>query len=444
MNTKYIPNFFAYYDHAGIVRHLERMAAKGWMLVHTGSYLWRFRRAEPCAVRFAAIYTKGSSSIFEPDANEALEELREMCAGTGWEWVASYGRMQIFCNTEPDPVPLETDAAVQVAHIHQVMKRRYLPENIIILAVSLLLGALCLWLSASVGKTVLVLGWLCVMLFAIEALAIATYLNWHRKAVRAAEGGVLLPTRSHPWVHGAVTGLMLALVLVWLLNNDSIVENLRFLCNLGIIFLLRWLAGWMRRENVSPGTNRAVILSVAIFYCFGVTFALQAVSTQIEQEQYREGTRIVEIDSVGYYLYQDEVPLKLEDLIEVDPEIQSYFRMDEDRILYETVFAHQSQAGAANGSPWLSYTVCLVRFAPAYDLALSNALDDSFQPLDPEVWGVTAYQKYADGYPSNTFILCLENRIIAISFYLGNSQSSISPTPEQIATILEKLGQFTA
>ena len=441
--TKYVPNLFSYYDHLGIARHLERMAAKGWMLVHTGSNFWKFRRVEPGTVHFAIIYTKDNASVCEPDQNEALEQLQEMCEGTGWEWTASHGRMHIFRNSEPDPVSLETDAAVQVSHIHQAMKRRYLPENITLLIISLLVGVLCLWSGASVGGSVLVLGCLGMLLFGLQTLEVATYLIWHRRAVRAAEGGVLLPSRSYPWINAAAIILATALVGVWLLTSGSLSGNTHFLLIIGSIYLLRWLSGCMRRENVAAGTHRAVIVFLAIILSFGMQFVLQAVQ-EYEARADESRIRTLEMDGTTYLLYQDEVPLKLEDLMEVDSNIQSYFRMDEDNILYDTVFVRQSQAGAFSSSPRLSYNIYLVRFPPAYDLALSKVLDENYQPLDPEVWGVTAYQEYADGSPSNSFILCLEDRIIIISFYLGDRQASISPTPEQIAVILEKLGQFTA
>ena len=37
-------NLYAYYDHAGIVRHLEDMAHQGWQLEKAGSVFWTYRR----------------------------------------------------------------------------------------------------------------------------------------------------------------------------------------------------------------------------------------------------------------------------------------------------------------------------------------------------------------------------------------------------------------
>ncbi len=40
-------NLYAYYDHAGIVRHLEDMARQGWQLEKAGSVFWTYRRCKP-------------------------------------------------------------------------------------------------------------------------------------------------------------------------------------------------------------------------------------------------------------------------------------------------------------------------------------------------------------------------------------------------------------
>ena len=40
-------NLYSYYDHAGIVRHLEDMARRGWQLEKAGSIFWHYRRCAP-------------------------------------------------------------------------------------------------------------------------------------------------------------------------------------------------------------------------------------------------------------------------------------------------------------------------------------------------------------------------------------------------------------
>ena len=45
-------NLYSYYDHAGIVRHLEDMARQGWQLEKAGSVFWTYRRCKPAELRF--------------------------------------------------------------------------------------------------------------------------------------------------------------------------------------------------------------------------------------------------------------------------------------------------------------------------------------------------------------------------------------------------------
>ena len=54
MKYRYEYPLYAFYDHTGMARHLEKMAQKGWMLdrIHTNG-LWRYRRIEPQTLHFA-------------------------------------------------------------------------------------------------------------------------------------------------------------------------------------------------------------------------------------------------------------------------------------------------------------------------------------------------------------------------------------------------------
>ena len=46
-NKKRELNLYAFYDHTGLERHLEKMAVNGWMLESVGTYALRYRRCEP-------------------------------------------------------------------------------------------------------------------------------------------------------------------------------------------------------------------------------------------------------------------------------------------------------------------------------------------------------------------------------------------------------------
>ena len=65
-NKKRELNLYAFYDHTGLERHLEKMAANGWMLESVGTYALRYRRCEPKKLRFAVVYYPKTDS-FCPD-----------------------------------------------------------------------------------------------------------------------------------------------------------------------------------------------------------------------------------------------------------------------------------------------------------------------------------------------------------------------------------------
>ena len=46
---------FSLYDHTNIEKHLEKMAAKGWMIDTIGSTLWRYKKTEPQKLKFSVV-----------------------------------------------------------------------------------------------------------------------------------------------------------------------------------------------------------------------------------------------------------------------------------------------------------------------------------------------------------------------------------------------------
>ena len=101
-------NLYAYYDHAGIVRHLEDMARQGWQLEKAGSVFWTYRRCKPAELRYAVVYFSKASQ-FDPEPPAEQREFWELCKATGWELVTNRYQMQIFRNPAPDAIPIETD-----------------------------------------------------------------------------------------------------------------------------------------------------------------------------------------------------------------------------------------------------------------------------------------------------------------------------------------------
>lgn len=86
-NKKRELNLYAFYDHTGLERHLEKMAANGWMLESVGTYALRYRRCEPKKLRFAVVYYPKTDSFCPDEPNHENLTFWDYCAGAGWQIV---------------------------------------------------------------------------------------------------------------------------------------------------------------------------------------------------------------------------------------------------------------------------------------------------------------------------------------------------------------------
>ena len=60
-DVKYIAFDAPLYDYQTIEEKLTRLAAEGWHPEKVGTILWKFRRGEPRAVRYAVTYAPSAS-----------------------------------------------------------------------------------------------------------------------------------------------------------------------------------------------------------------------------------------------------------------------------------------------------------------------------------------------------------------------------------------------
>ena len=123
-NKKRELNLYAFYDHTGLERHLEKMAANGWMLESVGTYALRYRRCEPKKLRFAVVYYPKTDSFCPDEPNHENLTFWDYCAGAGWQIVTQRDDTHIFYNEDLDAVPIETEAVVQVETMERAKKAR--------------------------------------------------------------------------------------------------------------------------------------------------------------------------------------------------------------------------------------------------------------------------------------------------------------------------------
>ena len=165
-------NLYSYYDHAGIVRHLEDMARQGWQLEKAGSVFWTYRRCKPAELRYAVVYFSKASQ-FDPEPPAEQREFWELCKATGWELVTNRYQMQIFRNPAPDAIPIETDPVVQVENVRAAMKKGSARANWCLLICSLLQ----LWLQFRSAYTI--------RDFLTQGFALSAVLIWLMLGIKA-------------------------------------------------------------------------------------------------------------------------------------------------------------------------------------------------------------------------------------------------------------------
>lgn len=449
-DTKRRFEWFSFYDHTGLERHLERMAERGWLLEKIGNFTWHYRRIEPKKLTFSVSYFPRASQ-FDPEPSEEQRTFYDFCAHTGWTLAAASAQFQVFYNDRPNPVPIDTDPALEVETIHQAAKKGWLVSQLILLGVGVLNFGQFLWRLLDDPITALssplhLFSLVCwPVLFLMIGVELGTYFLWRRRALKAAEQGEFLATRSHPMVQKLALAVVSA-GLVWCLaclRGGMLVMMVAMLaCTFGIVFLVMQLRGLLKRYKASAGVNRAVTLGACVILPVIMVVLVTALV----------------LTSGGRWLASsDEPPLILADLAETpaDGELDQDVRLNQSPLLAVLDVSQYLRLGRSPGDPvphWLQYTVIEVRAPFLYDVCKGHLLDKNgalgtdrlpvkyYVPIDPAPWGAEeAYQfrmEDEDFGAQNTdlYLLCYPDRIVEFD-------PDWEPTQGQMALVGEKLGR---
>lgn len=454
--TKRQMTLYSFYDHTGLERHFERMAEQGWLLCEGGQYTWHYRRIEPKQLTFCVCYYP-RATIFDPLPSVSQEEFYDFCAHTGWTLAASSAQLQVFYNERPDPVPIETDPALEVEAIHRSAKKSFLLPNGLLLGVGLLNLVYFLWrlrddpittLSNAGALLAAVAG---VILLALCSVELCAYFLWHRRARKAAERGEFLPTRSHRWFQRIMVAI-LAAATVWFFISmaGEGLGGVMLVSMVGGVLVVAAVIGireGLKKRYFSAEANRAVTIIACVVLSLAVSAGIPWLVVR-------------GLDSRPQSKAED-LPLALADLREGD--FSGYTRkwQGAQSPLLGRYNAHEWPLGPVKQFPnpvYLDYEVTLVKLPALYGLCRETLLherDDwgsegpedvwygyAYVPTDPAPWGAEeAYQwlpeDVADKEPDNNqYLLFYPDRAVEISL-----QWDQAPIPEQMAAVGEKLGR---
>lgn len=432
-NTKRQLIPFSYYDLTGMERHLEKMAQKGWLLDKMSALGWRYRRIEPQKLHFTVSYCHRASA-YDPEPTEEVQTFYDFCAHTGWRLAAEFGSMQVFYNDQEDPIPIDTDPAMEIQMVGREMKRA-LPFEILLLLIGFFMGGSWLYslfhspidLLASPTNLFTGLCWLGLMVWSVAD--ILTYLLWRRRAKQAAERGEFVPTRGCHRIMQVVMALVILGAIYFFITAR--LPGLRLLTGAMILeFVVLFLAvngtkDFLKKRKVSRRKNQAVTIAVDVLLA-----AVLVVSISY-------GTIILARNG-GFSLAADIEPLlTIADLTgEEDPRYIVRSHVESSVFLKVREFTERSQPGESVRLPELSCKIVDVYLPGVYDFCLRELLherddwegltDDGtvikpyyvYQEMDPALFGAqAAWQRYAggeNGEPTGDYLLSYPGRLVVL------------------------------
>ena len=450
---------FTFYDRTGIERKLETQAAKGWLLEKCSAAGWIYRRIEPAKIHFSVVYFP-AADIFDPHPSDKQQRFQEFCEHTGWELIASNAQMQIFCNRRENPIPIETDPVIEVENIHKSVKKTMFPayfSNLILAVMQIGLATQRfswdpLTELLSLPSMLATLSWSLDVVF--WTILLGVYFHWHIRAKKAAMDGLFLETKSTDGFQFLMLGTTtLALICMYLSFGSWTVLLVGLLMVVGILGLtavMVWMSNCMKKRNVSAKTNRLITYAFAIVMslvlCGGVIWLV--VSVRMQENDKTAEAETYEYNGWTYYVYDDPIPLRIEDLIKTDYAGYSYeIISDASSPLLSRYEARQKTRYDALHEPEMQYRIVHVKVSFLYNWVLEMMLEEfdhnyaypdepdwkDDRSIDSNPWGAEqAYQLYLGDEAHYRYLLCYDDRIIEIDL-------DWEPTTEDMAIVNQKL-----
>ena len=439
---------FSPFDQKTIETKLEEMAAEGWMIQKLGNLFWTYERMEPQKLHFAVTYFPDASE-FDPKPSEGQLTREEFCAQDGWHLAVRWGAMQIFYSTQENPVPIDTDPVTQVETICRTMKKTVVSNQLVSLSFSIFYLVFQMWdlwhdpvdYLSSTHKLMSLPMW--ILLLILEAYELWSCLRWCRRAKKAAQDGVFLPVRIRQWFSWFVLAVAALFLLLSMGESAFSASAVAFGVVMTFIGMAvgNGLSRWLKEQGASRRVNMVVSslgVLVAVIFCFagmialmiGNRFPFSPGSTPVDTYEWNGHT---------YDIYDDSIPLELEDLVEVDArwskkaEIQESVFLTYGRYTQRPLYSEEVDYQ-------IRYDITDIKVSALYPFLKESLVNerqdqlqgdfvfvDHFEPADPAPWEAQeAYQLLGNDGLMDTYLICWEDRIVEIHFYW-------TPTSEQIA-----------
>ena len=414
--------FFTFYDKTGIEKHLEQMAAEGWLLEKMSAFRWTYRRIEPKKIHFSVSYY-ATVTDFEPEPTEQQQAFNDFCEHSGWKLATQTVQMQVFYNENENPVPIETDPMLEIENIHISVKKTVLVTYFLMLFLGFIMGAS--FVSTMLGDPILLLSssirlftgiWFIVALV-YSLTELITYFTWRRKAKKLAEQGVFLETRGHRKLGFAIVVFMLVSVVLYLISLAN--TGLQFYMTAYLLILLagfplvNGVKSFLKKKKVKAGTNKALTFVASFTLAFVLVGAVTLVT-------------ILGLASGVFENAPNELPFTIGELLNVDDSTYLRSHSNDESILLGQYRSSQ-HPNTYDHSPTMQYTITEVKMPFLYDFVVDQlyhqydewrGYDSTYEYIetDATAWGADkAWQLYKDGKPDTAFLICYDKYILEVS-----------------------------
>ncbi len=444
--------YFAPYDHTGMAQHFEKMAAKGWLLCKMGTFTNTYTAIEPADIHFTVTYFSEADST-DPDSLPRHEEFVDICAAAGWKLAAEKSIVQVFYSTSYNPQPLDTDSAVQAENIEKAMNNSGMTgwRMASYMSIYNFLDTFYDFYNNPVrfltggNRWYAFLPWLCLFFAAFFNLSV--WNRWLKKAKAAARDGMPLPPTYTSRKAVAASGIMLLLsMFVW-----GLAYSIRYVMVMILMVVVTYtvaykLSTFFKKSGTTSMENGFFtgMMALAVVLCLsygigsitGWTYGININAYGKEPVKTIEYTNPDNSKKYDFYVYKDDIPLKIEDFDEITYDDYSYeYNVTENPFM--TIIEISQDTVPTERHKRLYCEIVKTDSDRFYKKAVDNFVFSSYKTENAELWGAVKADKFI--YPRNfVYILQYPGKVVRLS--LVNWEEL--PDTAQRAVIAEKLARI--
>ena len=220
---KWIPNMYAVYESELLEKHLENLAAKGWILEKVGQSGFWLKKSEPRNLHYCvdipSVQRKRGGS------NDYLQPYYEMCEEAGWTFVGTNMHIHIFATEDPIVAPIHTDPSVRFEAAESYLKGQSAGAILVlVLMAAIVLPSLPRVIQMGDARMIFV-GIVLILGVVITGESLHSYFRWrriHEQAMTTGDWNVPKENRSIQFrALISVLYTIALLVAYWIMTKDQ-------------------------------------------------------------------------------------------------------------------------------------------------------------------------------------------------------------------------------